>query len=137
MAKKKTMTVDDLDFLNPNEDNIIKSPFEDVIGERFGDYSKYIIQDRALPDLRDGLKPVQRRILFGMKESGMVATSDYKKSARIVGDVMGKYHPHGDSSIYEAMVRLAQNFSTRYPLVDGHGNFGSIDGDDPAAMRYT
>ena len=137
MAKKKTMTVDDLDFLNPNEDNIIKSPFEDVIGERFGDYSKYIIQDRALPDLRDGLKPVQRRILFGMKESGMVATSDYKKSARIVGDVMGKYHPHGDSSIYEAMVRMSQWWKNSETFIDMQGNNGSMDDDPAAAMRYT
>ena len=137
MAKKKTMTVDDLDFLNPNEDNIIKSPFEDVIGERFGDYSKYIIQDRALPDLRDGLKPVQRRILFGMKESGMVATSDYKKSARIVGDVMGKYHPHGDSSIYDAMVRMSQWWKNSETFIDMHGNNGSMDDDPAAAMRYT
>ena len=137
MAKKKTMTIDDLDFLNTNEENIIKSPFEDVIGERFGDYSKYIIQDRALPDLRDGLKPVQRRILFGMKESGMVATSDYKKSARIVGDVMGKYHPHGDSSIYEAMVRMSQWWKNSETFIDMQGNNGSMDDDPAAAMRYT
>ena len=137
MAKKKTMTQNDLDFLGVNEENVIRSPFEDVIGERFGDYSKYIIQDRALPDLRDGLKPVQRRILFGMKESGMVATSDYKKSARIVGDVMGKYHPHGDSSIYDAMVRMSQWWKNSETFIDMHGNNGSLDDDPAAAMRYT
>ena len=103
----------------------------------FLEYAMSVIVSRALPDVRDGLKPVHRRILFGMSEAKMSAGSPYKKSARIVGDVMGKYHPHGDAAIYEAMVRLAQNFSTRYPLVDGHGNFGSIDGDGAAAMRYT
>ena len=103
----------------------------------FLEYAMSVIVARALPDVKDGLKPVHRRILFGMSEAKMNAGSPYKKSARIVGDVMGKYHPHGDSAIYEAMVRLAQNFSTRYPLVDGHGNFGSIDGDGAAAMRYT
>ena len=137
MAKKKVVNQNDLDFLGVNEENVIKSPFEDVIGERFGDYSKYIIQDRALPDLRDGLKPVQRRILFGMKESGMVATSDYKKSARIVGDVMGKYHPHGDSSIYDAMVRMSQWWKNSETFIDMHGNNGSMDDDPAAAMRYT
>lgn len=137
MAKKKTITQNDLDFLGVNEENVIKAPFEDVIGERFGDYSKYIIQDRALPDLRDGLKPVQRRILFGMKEAGMVATSDYKKSARIVGDVMGKYHPHGDSSIYDAMVRMSQWWKNSETFIDMHGNNGSMDDDPAAAMRYT
>lgn len=103
----------------------------------FLEYAMSVIVARALPDVKDGLKPVHRRILYGMSEAKMNAGSPYKKSARIVGDVMGKYHPHGDSAIYEAMVRLAQNFSTRYPLVDGHGNFGSIDGDGAAAMRYT
>ena len=137
MAKKTVVKADDLDFLGVNEENVIRSPFEDVIGERFGDYSKYIIQDRALPDLRDGLKPVQRRILFGMKESGMVATSDYKKSARIVGDVMGKYHPHGDSSIYDAMVRMSQWWKNSQTFIDMHGNNGSMDDDPAAAMRYT
>ena len=103
----------------------------------FLEYAMSVIVARALPDVKDGLKPVHRRILYGMSEAKMSAGSPYKKSARIVGDVMGKYHPHGDFAIYEAMVRLAQNFSTRYPLVDGHGNFGSIDGDGAAAMRYT
>jgi len=105
--------------------------------ESFMDYAMSIIISRALPDVRDGLKPVTRRILYGMSELGMTPDKPYKKSARIVGEVIGKYHPHGDSSIYEAMVRLAQDFSMRYPLVDGHGNFGSIDGDSAAAMRYT
>lgn len=103
----------------------------------FLSYAMSVIVERALPDARDGLKPVQRRILYDMKELGMVYSSTFKKSARLVGDVMGKYHPHGDSAIYEAAVRMAQPFSYRYPLIFGHGNFGSIDGDDPAAMRYT
>lgn len=103
----------------------------------FLDYAMSVIVSRAIPDVKDGLKPVQRRIIYGMKEANITASAPTKKSARIVGDVMGKYHPHGDFSIYEAMVRLAQKFSTRYPLVDGQGNFGSIDGDGAAAMRYT
>ena len=101
------------------------------------DYSMSVIVSRALPDVRDGLKPVHRRVLFGMSELGVLSNRPYKKSARIVGEVMGKYHPHGDSSVYMTMVRLAQNWSLRYPLVDGQGNFGSVDGDSPAAMRYT
>ncbi len=96
-----------------------------------------IIVSRALPDVRDGLKPVHRRILYAMSELGMSPDKPYKKSARIVGEVIGKYHPHGDSAVYETMVRMAQDFSLRYMLVDGHGNFGSIDGDAAAAMRYT
>lgn len=103
----------------------------------FLDYAMSVIVSRALPDVRDGLKPVQRRILYGMNELGVTPDKPYKKSARIVGDVMGKYHPHGDSSIYEGLVRMAQDFSYRYMLVDGHGNFGSVDGDGAAAMRYT
>ena len=103
----------------------------------FLDYSMSVIVSRALPDVRDGLKPVHRRILYTMNDLGMYSDRPYKKSARIVGDVMGKYHPHGDSAIYESMVRMSQDFSYRYPLVDGHGNFGSIDGDGAAAMRYT
>ena len=103
----------------------------------FLDYAMSVIVSRALPDVRDGLKPVHRRILYGMQELGNTPDKPHKKSARIVGDVMGKYHPHGDSSIYEAMVRMAQDFSYRYMLVDGHGNFGSVDGDGAAAMRYT
>jgi len=101
------------------------------------DYAMSVIVSRALPDVRDGLKPVQRRILYSMYKSGIHYNRSYKKSARIVGDVLGKYHPHGDSSVYMALVRLAQDFNIRYPLVDGQGNFGSIDGDSPAAMRYT
>ena len=103
----------------------------------FLSYAMSVIVERALPDARDGLKPVQRRILYGMDQLGMTHGSQFKKSARVVGDVMGKFHPHGDSAIYEATARMAQDFSYRYPLVDGHGNWGSIDGDDPAAMRYT
>ena len=110
---------------------------EDAVGDRFGRYSKYIIQERAIPDIRDGLKPVQRRILYAMNAMGITSRSTYKKSAKICGEVMGKYHPHGDSSIYEAMVRMAQWWSYRYMLVDGHGNFGSMDGDGAAAQRYT
>jgi len=105
--------------------------------ESFLDYAMSVIVSRALPDVRDGLKPVHRRILYGLHEQGMTPDKSYKKSARIVGDVMGKYHPHGDSSIYEVMVRMAQDFSYRYPLIDGQGNFGSMDGDGAAAMRYT
>src|SRR5512135_716110 len=101
------------------------------------DYAMSVIVSRALPDVRDGLKPVQRRILYAMNDMGIRSNSAFKKSARIVGEVMGKFHPHGDSPIYEAMVRLAQDFSMRYPLVDGKGNFGSVDDDPPAAMRYT
>ena len=118
-------------------EKIIRQSLYDIMGDRFGKYSKYIIQDRALPDVRDGLKPVQRRIVYGMNELGCHSDKAYKKSARIVGEVMGKYHPHGDSSIYDALVRMAQDFSYRYMLVDGHGNFGSIDGDSAAAQRYT
>ncbi|WP_455653462.1 DNA gyrase subunit A, partial [Phascolarctobacterium sp.] len=101
------------------------------------DYAMSVIVQRALPDVRDGLKPVHRRILYAMQEAGMASNKPYKKSARIVGEVLGKYHPHGDSSVYDAIVRLAQDFSTRYLMVDGHGNFGSVDGDSAAAMRYT
>ena len=101
------------------------------------DYAMSVIVARALPDARDGLKPVHRRILYAMNDMGIRSTGAHKKSARIVGEVLGKYHPHGDSSVYEAMARLSQDFSLRYPLVDGQGNFGSIDGDSPAAMRYT
>ena len=103
----------------------------------FIDYAMSVIVSRALPDVRDGLKPVHRRILYAMYEQGMTHDQPYKKSARVVGDVMGKYHPHGDAAIYETMVRMAQTFSMRYPLIDGQGNFGSIDGDPAAAMRYT
>ena len=110
---------------------------EEVIGDRFGRYSKYIIQERAIPDIRDGLKPVQRRILYAMNELKITANAPYKKSARISGEVMGKYHPHGDFSIYEALVRMSQSWKMGAILIDMHGNNGSMDGDGPAAMRYT
>ncbi|MGX0713228.1 DNA gyrase subunit A [Staphylococcus simulans] len=119
------------------ESRIIERNISNEMRESFLDYAMSVIVSRALPDVRDGLKPVHRRILYGLNEQGMTPDKPYKKSARIVGDVMGKYHPHGDSSIYEAMVRMAQDFSYRYPLVDGQGNFGSMDGDGAAAMRYT
>ncbi len=118
-------------------DRIIHRDINDEMQNCYIDYAMSVIVSRALPDVRDGLKPVHRRILYSMSELGLGSDKQYRKSARIVGDTMGKYHPHGDSSIYGAMVRLAQDFSTRYPLVDGQGNFGSIDGDSPAAMRYT
>ena len=111
--------------------------FEKEIKKSFLDYAMSVIIARALPDVRDGLKPVQRRIIYGMNDLGATASVAHKKSARITGDVMGRFHPHGDSSIYEALVRMAQDFSYRYMLVDGHGNFGSIDGDGAAAQRYT
>ncbi len=118
-------------------ENIIPKNIEDEMRTSYIDYSMSVIIGRALPDVRDGLKPVHRRILFTMKEMGLKHTSAYKKSARVVGDCLGKYHPHGDSSVYDAMVRMAQDFSLRYTLVEGQGNFGSVDGDPPAAMRYT
>jgi DNA gyrase subunit A len=116
---------------------IIKVNIEEEMKSAYIDYSMSVIVSRALPDVRDGLKPVHRRVLFGMSELGVLSNRPFKKSARIVGEVLGKYHPHGDSSVYDAMVRMAQEWSLRYPLVDGQGNFGSIDGDSPAAMRYT
>ncbi len=118
-------------------EKIVKINIEEEMKSAYIDYSMSVIVSRALPDVRDGLKPVHRRVLFGMSELGIRANSAYKKSARIVGEVLGKYHPHGDSSVYEAMVRMAQEWSLRYRLVDGQGNFGSVDGDSPAAMRYT
>lgn len=116
---------------------IVETLLEDEMRNSYLDYSMSVIVSRALPDVRDGLKPVHRRILFAMQELGLAPNRPYKKSARLVGEVLGKYHPHGDSSVYEAMVRLAQEWSMRYPLVDGQGNYGSVDGDPPAAMRYT
>ncbi len=118
-------------------EKIIKVNIENQMKSAYIDYSMSVIVSRALPDVRDGLKPVHRRVLYGMLELGVLANRSYKKSARIVGEVLGKYHPHGDTSVYDAMVRMAQEWSLRYPLVDGQGNFGSIDGDSPAAMRYT
>lgn len=119
------------------KEHLVDLPLEEVIGDRFGRYSKYIIQDRALPDARDGLKPVQRRILYAMHVDGNTAEKPFRKSAKTVGNVIGNYHPHGDSSVYEAMVRMSQNWKMRNPLIEMHGNNGSIDGDPPAAMRYT
>ena len=117
--------------------NVEHISLEDVLGDRFGRYSKYIIQDRALPDVRDGLKPVQRRILYAMHQEGNTADKPFRKSAKAVGNVIGNYHPHGDTSVYDAMVRLGQDWKVRIPLVEMHGNKGSVDGDPPAAMRYT
>ena len=119
------------------EGKIINTPLEGQMKNSYIDYAMSVIVTRALPDVRDGLKPVHRRILYAMSEAGMLPGKAYKKSARIVGDVLGKYHPHGDTAVYKSAVRMAQDFSTRYPLVDGHGNFGSVDGDSAAAMRYT
>src|ERR671927_1691284 len=116
---------------------IIPINIEEQMKTAYIDYSMSVIVGRALPDIRDGLKPVHRRVLYAMNELGMYWNRPYKKSARVVGEVLGKYHPHGDSPVYEALVRMVQEFSLRYPLVDGQGNFGSIDGDPPAAYRYT
>jgi DNA gyrase subunit A len=110
---------------------------EDEMRDSFIDYSMSVIVQRALPDVRDGLKPVHRRILYSMHETGLSPNRPFKKSATVVGDVLGKYHPHGDSAVYDAMVRMVQSFSLRYPLVSGQGNFGSVDGDSAAAYRYT
>lgn len=120
-----------------DKSRIITTPLEEIMGDRFGRYSKYIIQDRALPDVRDGLKPVQRRILYAMQKDGNTHEHKYRKSAKSVGLIMGNYHPHGDSSIYDAMVRLSQDWKSRIPLIDMQGNNGSIDDDPAAAMRYT
>ncbi|RLG34066.1 DNA gyrase subunit A, partial [Methanosarcinales archaeon] len=119
------------------EQRVIEVSVEEEMKSSYIDYAMSVIVGRALPDARDGLKPVHRRILFGMHELGVTHDRPHKKSARIVGDVLGKYHPHGDVAVYDTLVRMAQDFSYRYPLVDGQGNFGSIDGDAPAAMRYT
>ena len=130
MPKKKTETKEVIE-------KIFDYTLEDLMGERFGSYSKYIIQDRAIPDARDGLKPVQRRILYSMHKEHNTYDKGYRKSAKTVGDVIGNYHPHGDTSIYDAMVRMSQPWKTRLPYIDMHGNNGSIDGDSPAAYRYT
>ncbi|MDE7078915.1 MAG: DNA gyrase subunit A, partial [Clostridia bacterium] len=129
MAKKIVEEVDN--------SKIIDGTFEQVMHSSMIPYSEYVILDRALPRVEDGLKPVQRRILYTMMELGTTPDKPHRKSARIVGDCLGKYHPHGDSSVYNAMVKLAQPFNTKMLLVDGHGNFGSVDGDSAAAMRYT
>jgi len=116
---------------------IVPVKLEEEMRRSYLDYAMSVIVGRALPDVRDGLKPVHRRILHAMRELGNLHDRPYKKSARIVGDVIGRFHPHGDTAVYDAIVRMAQDFSLRYPLVDGQGNFGSMDGDAPAAMRYT
>jgi DNA gyrase subunit A len=116
---------------------VIQTPLEEVLHNSMMPYAEHVIMERALPRVEDGLKPVQRRILYTLHELGMTPDKPHRKCARIVGDCLGKYHPHGDTSVYDALVRLAQPFSMRGMLVDGHGNFGSIDGDSAAAMRYT
>lgn len=126
-----------MSFLDFGKDKVLPVNLSDVMSNSYIDYAMSVIVARALPDVRDGLKPVHRRILYAMQEAGMGSNKPYKKSARIVGEVLGKYHPHGDSSVYDAIVRMAQDFSIRYPMADGHGNFGSVDGDPAAAMRYT
>src|ERR1700761_8069102 len=126
------------DILDSSHSRVVeRRSVENVMEDSYLRYSMSVIIDRALPDVRDGLKPVHRRILYAMNESGLRSTARHRKSANVVGEVMGKYHPHGDSSIYDAMVRMAQPWAMRYMLVDGQGNFGSMDGDPPAAMRYT
>src|SRR5512147_106542 len=118
-------------------ERVLPRLIEDEMRESFLDYSMSVIVQRALPDVRDGLKPVHRRILYSMYELGLSPDRPFRKCARVVGDVLGKYHPHGDQAVYDALVRMVQDFSSRYPLLAGHGNFGSVDNDPPAAMRYT
>src|SRR5690606_24747364 len=124
-------------WTSESREKAIPRLIEDEMRESFIDYSMSVIVQRALPDVRDGLKPVHRRILYAMSELGLGPTRPYKKSATVVGEVLGKYHPHGDAAVYDSLVRMVQDFSLRYPLVDGQGNFGSIDGDNAAAYRYT
>ena len=119
------------------EETIIERDIEKEMKTAYIDYAMSVIVARALPDVRDGLKPVHRRILYSMYEDGITSDKPYRKCANTVGSVLGRYHPHGDAAVYDAMVRMAQTFTLRYPLIDGHGNFGSVDGDPPAAMRYT
>ena len=116
---------------------VLPISLEEEMQQSYMDYAMSVIVGRALPDVRDGMKPVHRRVIYAMQESGMDFNKPYKKSARIVGEVLGKYHPHGDTAVYDTIVRMAQPFSLRYMMVDGQGNFGSVDGDSPAAMRYT
>src|SRR6056300_1244459 len=123
--------------MSDNKNLLYSGNITEIMQSAYIDYSMSVIVSRALPDVRDGFKPVHRRALYGMQDLGVYSNRPYKKSARIVGEVLGKYHPHGDSSVYDTMVRMAQPWSLRYPMVDGQGNFGSIDGDSPAAMRYT
>ena len=129
------MDINDENFLSAQK--IVPVKIEEEMKKSYIDYAMSVIVSRALPDVRDGMKPVHRRILYVMNELSLWPEKAYRKSASIVGDVMGNYHPHGDAAIYDALVRLSQDFSLRYPLVNGHGNFGSIDNDPPAAMRYT
>ncbi|GIX17585.1 MAG: hypothetical protein KatS3mg119_1771 [Rhodothalassiaceae bacterium] len=119
------------------QERIEETPFGEALSERYLAYALSTIMARSLPDVRDGLKPVHRRILYAMRLLKLDPEAGFKKCARVVGDVIGKYHPHGDQAVYDALVRLAQDFSVRYPLIEGQGNFGNIDGDNPAAMRYT
>src|ERR1700690_3659559 len=126
-----------MDTSGPSKGNKVPVAIEDEMRQSFMDYAMSVIISRALPDARDGLKPVHRRALYAMYDLNNDWNRPYKKSARIVGDVIGKYHPHGDTAVYDTIVRMAQDFSLRYMLVDGQGNFGSVDGDNPAAMRYT
>ena len=121
----------------PTEERLTQVAIEDEMRMSYLDYAMSVIVGRALPDVRDGLKPVHRRILYGMQQMGLAHNRAYRKSAKIVGEIMGNYHPHGDSAIYDTQVRMAQDFNMRYTLVDGQGNYGSVDGDPPAAMRYT
>ena len=123
--------------MDPTESSVIETPFDAALSERYLVYALSTITARSLPDVRDGLKPVHRRLLWAMRLLRLDPAGAYKKCARVVGDVIGKYHPHGDQCVYDAMVRLAQDFALRYPLVDGQGNFGNIDGDNAAAYRYT
>ncbi|MGL6281234.1 MAG: DNA gyrase subunit A, partial [Microcoleaceae cyanobacterium] len=123
--------------LNLITENIIPAPLHLEMEQSYLEYAMSVIVGRALPDVRDGLKPVHRRILYAMHELGLTADRPFRKCARVVGDVLGKYHPHGDQAVYDALVRMVQEFSSRYPLLQGHGNFGSVDNDPPAAMRYT
>ena len=135
MAKKSKELKLDMDAIN--NQHIIDVDLNSEMKKAYIDYAMSVIVSRALPDVRDGMKPVHRRILYDMYEANLLYENDFKKSAATVGDVLAKYHPHGDASVYDAMVRLAQDFSLRYPLVQGKGNFGSVDGDPPAAYRYT
>src|SRR5512138_672285 len=135
--KEIFMVEDTLNNGNGNAGNVQQVDIDSQMRDAYLDYAMSVIVARALPDARDGLKPVHRRILYAMHENGFEWNKTYRKSARTVGDVIGKYHPHGDQSVYDALVRMAQDFSMRVPLIDGQGNFGSVDGDMPAAMRYT
>src|SRR5947207_3023962 len=137
MAREKDEKPADSSAEKPAHVNVISRNITTEMRESYLDYAMTVITARALPDVRDGFKPVHRRILYAMQEAGLTANAKTRKSATVVGDVLGKYHPHGDASVYDAMVKMAQDFSMRYPLVIGQGNFGSIDGDGAAAYRYT